>query len=499
MKTPAALASALVALASASAAERPNIVIIYTDDVGYGDIACYGSASFETPHIDALAAEGLRFTDAHCTAATCTPSRFTLLTGSYAFRNQRAKILPGSAPLIIDPAMDTLPKVLQGGGYKTAVVGKWHLGLGEGDVDWNGEVKPGPREVGFDYHFLIPATGDRTPCVYLEQGRVVGLDPADPIAVSYGKRIGDAPSGAEARDTLKQDWSHGHNSTIVNGISRIGWMTGGEAARWVDEDMADVITERAVNFIEENRAEPFFLFYSTHDIHVPRVPHARFVGKSGTGPRGDAMVQTDWCVGELMAALEKHGLKEKTLVIFSSDNGPVLDDGYKDDANEKLGEHDPNGALRAGKYSHFEGGTRVPFIVRWPGEVAPGGVSGALFGQVDLARTLCGIAGVEVPEAAFVDSRDARAALVDPDAGGRPHLVHEAGKLALRLGQWKFVPGGGTRDELGPWKKAATGKEGALYDLAVDLGERRDLAAEKPEKLAEMKALLEKIKAGADG
>lgn len=486
-------------LAASFAAPKPNIVIIYTDDVGYGDVSCYEGCNFKTPHIDKLAAEGLRFTDAHCTAATCTPSRYTLLTGSYAFRNKRAKILPGSAPLIIDPAMQTLPKVLKGAGYSTAVIGKWHLGLGEGNVDWNADVKPGPREVGFDYHYLIPATGDRTPCVYLEQGKVVGLDPADPIAVSYGKRIGDAPSGAEARDTLKQNWSHGHNSTIVNGISRIGWMTGGEKSRWVDEDMADVITEQAVKWIGENKEKPFFLFYSTHDIHVPRVPHARFVGKSGTGPRGDAMIQTDWCVGELMKALEANGIADNTMVIFSSDNGPVLDDGYVDDANEKLGEHDPNGPLRAGKYSLFEGGTRVPFIIKWPGKVKPGGTSTALFGQVDLAQTLCKLGGADLKADTFIDSRDVLKTLTGEETTGRPHLLHEArASLALRQGNWKFIPAGGTRDNLGPWKNVKIPKGGALYDLSADLGEQKNLATEKPEKLAEMKALVQKIRAGSD-
>ena len=490
----------LVALSGlAIAADKPNIVIIYTDDVGYGDVSCYEGCNFITPNIDKLAAGGLRFTDAHCTAATCTPSRYTLLTGSYAFRNKRARILPGSAPLIIDPKMQTLPKILQGAGYQTAVVGKWHLGLGEGNVNWNGDVKPGPREVGFGYHYLIPATGDRTPCVYLEQGKVVGLDPKDPIEVSYKKRIGDAKSGREARDTLKMDWSHGHNSTIVNGISRIGWMTGGETARWVDEDMADVITKQAVKWIGENKDKPFFLFYSTHDIHVPRVPHARFVGKSGTGHRGDAMVQTDWCVGELMKALEANGVADNTMVIFSSDNGPVLDDGYKDDANEKLGEHDPNGPLRAGKYSKFEGGTRVPFIVNWPGKVKPGGTSGALFGQVDLANTLCRIAGAEIPAGALVDSRDAGKALVGEDTTGRPHLIHEAGGLALRQGKWKFIPAGGTRDKLGPWKNAKISPGGGLFDLSKDLGETKNVASDNAEKLAEMKALLQKLRENHDG
>ena len=217
-------------VSSAGAQERPNIVLIYTDDVGFADVGCYGAKGVETPNIDRLATEGLKLTDAHCSAATCTPSRFALLTGSYAFRGG-ARILPGNANMIIKPGTPTLPSVLQSVGYRTGVVGKWHLGLGDGEVDWNKEIKPGPNEIGFDYHFLIPATGDRVPCVYLEKHRVVDLDPSDPITTSYGKRIGDAKTGKEIPETLKQMWSHGHNQTIVNGISRIGYMTGGHKAR----------------------------------------------------------------------------------------------------------------------------------------------------------------------------------------------------------------------------------------------------------------------------
>ncbi len=360
----------LLALAGAhAAADTPNILLIYADDIGYGDVGCYGATGVDTPHIDRLAREGLRFTDAHCSAATCTPSRFALLTGSYAFRQKGTGVLSGNAGLIIKPGTTTLPALLKQAGYATGVVGKWHLGLGDGNADWNTEVKPGPNQIGFDYHFLVPATGDRVPCVYLEQGRVVDLDPADPIQTSYGQRIGDAPTGKERPDLLKQMWSHGHNATIVNGISRIGYMSGGQRARWVDEDMADVISHKAVSFIERHRDKPFFLFFATHDIHVPRVPHSRFEGQSTMGLRGDAIVQMDWCVGQVLETLDRLELADNTLVIFTSDNGPVLDDGYVDQANEKLGGHHPAGPFRGGKYSLFEGGTRVPMLVRWPPKV----------------------------------------------------------------------------------------------------------------------------------
>ncbi|MCG8450286.1 MAG: arylsulfatase [Pirellulales bacterium] len=476
------------------AAERPNIVLIYGDDVGFGDVSCNGTTAIPTPNIDRIAAEGLRFTDAHCSAATCTPSRYALLTGTYAFRQKNSSIRAGNANLIIKPGSHTLPERLQSVGYATGVVGKWHLGLGKGPIDWNTVVKPGPYEVGFDYHFLIPATGDRVPCVYLEQGRVVDHDPADPIQVSYRKRIGDAPTGKERPDLLKQKWSHGHNSTIVNGISRIGYMSGGEKARWVDEDMADVITTKAVQFVEDHKDEEFFLFFSTHDIHVPRVPHPRFVGSTDLGPRGDAMVQLDWCVGEILAALDQHGLSENTLVIFTSDNGPVLDDGYHDEANQRLGDHAPAGPFRAGKYSKFEGGTRVPFVARWPGRISPGTTSDALFGQIDLAASLSALVGAEIPQGSCPDSRDELDTLLGQDLRGRPFLIHEAKTLALRVGPWKYVSPGTTRDQLGPWTNVQIGAAGRLYHVGEDPGENEDLASAEPDRVKKYRQLMDRIR-----
>ncbi|MBA3485068.1 MAG: arylsulfatase [Pirellulales bacterium] len=501
IKTIACAAAAVFAAAGAAAhgAERiPNIVLIYADDLGFGDVSCNGG-SIDTLHIDRLAREGLRFTDAHSSAATCTPSRLALLTGQYAFRQRGTGILPGDANLIISPETMTLPKLLEGVAYETGVVGKWHLGLGHGPVDWNGDVKSGLDKIGFGYHFLIAATGDRVPCVYVENDRVVGAEADDRIAVSYGERIDREPSGAERPDLLKQRWSHGHDQSIVNGVSRIGWMTGGERARWVDEDMADVITRKAVEFIDQRAKSNFFLFFSTHDIHVPRVPHARFAGKSGRGPRGDAVLQLDWCVGEIMAALEKHGIADDTLVIFTSDNGPVLDDGYRDQANKLLGDHDPNGPYRAGKYSLYEGGTRVPMMVRWPARVKAGETTDALFGQVDLPASLAKLV-VEMPLNAgdCGDSRDELDTLLGEDAVGRPHLVHEAGGHALRMGAWKFIPPGKTRDSLNPGRPKQVVERGELYNLEIDPGEANDLAATEPERLKEMAEVLATIESAPD-
>lgn len=492
-------ASTNVLAAGESAQRTPNIVLIYADDLGYGDVACNGG-KIPTPNIDRLAQQGLRFTDAHASAATCTPSRFALLTGQYAFRQEGTGILPGDANLIIRPGMPTIGSLLQEVGYKTAVIGKWHLGLGEGRVDWNGLIKPSPEQVGFEEHFIIAATGDRVPCVYVSGGRVVDADPADPIEVSYDERIDESPSGAERPDLLKQRWSHGHNQSIVNGISRIGWMTGGERARWIDEEMADVIAARGVDFIDRHRGEPFFLFFATQDIHVPRVPHSRFAGKSGHGLRGDVIMQLDWTVGQVLDALQRNHLEKETLVIFTSDNGPVLDDGYVDQANELLGEHDPNGPHRAGKYSAFEGATRAPMIVRRPDRIAAGEISDALFGQIDLAASLAALAGVKLPDGACPDSRDELDALLGEDKVGRPHLVHESkGRHSLRVGPWKFIPPGQTRDSLNPGPPLKIAKPGALYNLADDPAETVDLAAQESPRLEAMaKKLSEIIKTPGD-
>ncbi len=380
-----------------AAPERPNIVIIYADDLGFGDVSCNGAKPGLTPNVDRLRNEGLNFTDAHSTSATCTPSRYGLLTGRYPWRKRGTGVLPGDAPLIIEPGTTTLATLLQKAGYRTGVVGKWHLGLGTGKLDWNALITPGPLELGFDESFIMAATGDRVPCVYIRDHRVVGLDPASPIEVRYDKPFPGLPTGKSDPQRLRMHPSHGHDMAIVGGISRIGFMKGGESALWNDEAMAETFTHEAVEFIKRHKSRPFFLYFATHDIHVPRVPHPRFNGKSGMGPRGDAIVQFDWSVGQVLSALDENGLTANTLVVLTSDNGPVVDDGYRDESVEKLGDHKPAGPYRGGKYSRFEGGTRVPFIVRWPGRVKPG-TSKALVSQIDFVASF----------AALVHSRERR-------------------------------------------------------------------------------------------
>jgi arylsulfatase A-like enzyme len=475
------------------AARPPNIVYMYADDLGYGDTSCYGARQVKTPNLDRAAAAGVRFTNAHSSSATCTPSRYSLLTGEYAWRQQGTGVLPGNASLIVQPGRYTLPGMLRQAGYRTGVVGKWHLGLGARDMDWNGEVKPGPLEVGFDYSFIFPATGDRTPCVYVENHRVVNLDPNDPIRVSYDKPFPGEPTGAANPELLKMKPSHGHDQTIVNGISRIGYMTGGKSALWVDETMADTLTAKAVKFVEENRARPFFLYFATHDIHVPRMPNKRFVGKTDMGPRGDAIVELDDSIGQILDTLDRLKLTRNTLFIFSSDNGPVVDDGYRDQAVERLGNHKPAGPLRGGKYSAFDGGTRVPFVVRWPGTVKPG-VSDALVSQVDLLASLAAFTGQNLPETAAPDSFNLMPALLGKTKTGRQHVVEYANALSLIADDWKVIqPHGGAKVNLNTNTETGNDPQAQLFDLAHDLGEQHNVAAEHPEKVKEMLAMLAQI------
>lgn len=486
MKIPSLLASVFACLcpslpALAASNPRPNIVLILADDVGYGDLGCYGATKVKTPNLDRLAREGARFTDAHATASVCTPTRFALLTGRYAWRQPGTGIAPGDSPLLINPDTVTLASALKSAGYATALVGKWHLGLGATKPDFNADLKPGPLELGFDHAFFIPATGDRVPCVYVEDHRVVGLDPADPITVSYGTRIGDAPTGAEHPEWLIIKGDRNHSDTIVNGVSRIGFMTGGHRARWFDETIADTLTHRAVTYIERQTAEqPFFLFLATHDIHEPMVPNPRFRGTSECGWRGDVIHQLDWTVGEVLAALERRGLARDTLVIFSSDNGGAIKDTYDDGTNALHALQSPNGALRGQKGHLYEGGHRVPFIARWPARIPAGRESGALLGLVDLLPSFAALAGHALPVGAAPDGVDLHSALLlEAGAKARGPLVLQGNReapLALRAGDWVLI------------EKRPSGHE--LYNLRSDLAETHDLAQAEPARVKELAALL---------
>lgn len=493
---PASVLAVLGIGCARNAETPPNLIIIYADDIGFGDVGCYGATTVKTPNVDRLAAEGLRFTSAYACASTCTPSRYGLLTGQYPFRRNDTGVARGDAPMIIRKEQYTVASLLKDAGYSTGVVGKWHLGLGEGGFncqDWNGLITPGPKEIGFDYSYIMAATGDRVPCVLIENGRVVDLDPADPIEVSYTTPFEGEPLGRTHPELLRIHPSHGHDMAIVNGISRIGYMRGGKSALWVDENIADSITLKAVRFIENNRPDktgkPFFLYFGTHDIHVPRTPHPRFAGATDMGPRGDCIAEFDWSVGEILNTLDRLGLAENTLVILSSDNGPVVDDGYKEEAVERLGDHKPAGIFRGGKYSAFEAGTRLPFLLRWPEKVKPG-VSDALVSQIDLFGVMSQLTGQAAPEGAAPDSFGELDTWLGESAEGREYVVVQStGTLAIREGDWKhIVPSKAARYNANVDIELGHDTIPQLYNLRNDPGEKENLYTSQTEltgKLAE--------------
>lgn len=482
---------------------RPNVVLIYADDLGFGDLGCYGAKGVSTPNADRLAANGLRFTNAHAVASTSTPSRYSLLTGEYPWRKPGTDVAAGNAAMIVSPEQYTVADVFKEAGYRTAAFGKWHLGLGAetGKQDWNGEISPALADIGFDYSYIMAATADRVPCVFIENGRVANYDPTAPIEVSYRQNFEGEPTGRDNPELLYNlKHSHGHDMSIVNGIGRIGYMKGGGAALWKDENIADSITYKAVDFIKANSEQPFFIYFATNDVHVPRFPHERFRGSSSMGLRGDAIAQFDWSVGEILRALEDEGVLENTLIILTSDNGPVLDDGYADEAEELVGDHSPTGYLRGGKYSTFEGGTRVPFIVHWPSMIKESAVKDGLVSQIDFLDVMASITGVSggqrlSPDGAPIEKNS----WLGADDCGRPFAVEMAANhtLSLIMFGWKYIePKGGPA--MVPWgPKIETGysTEPQLYKTVDgELDENNNVAAENPTMVNGLKEELERIR-----
>jgi arylsulfatase A-like enzyme len=475
-----------------SLGQKPNVILIYVDDLGFGDLGCYGSKTIKTPNIDQLARKGLLFTQAHTTSATCTPSRYSLLKGEYAFRRKDTGVATGDASALIPAGQQTVATIFSKAGYNTAVIGKWHLGLGPvGGPNWNGKIEHGPLDIGFKEAFILPATGDRVPCVYIENDHVRNLNAQDPIEVNYLKKIGQQPTGKENPELLKMKHSHGHDNTIVNGVGRIGFMVGGKQALWDDEDMAQTLANKAKAYMVRNQKNPFFLYFATHDIHVPRIPNSRFLGKSGFGNRGDALLQLDDSVGQLMKTLDSLHLTSNTLVILTSDNGPVVDDGYIDGSKENLGLHQPSGILRGGKYSSFEAGTRVPFIVKWPKKV-PVGKSNALISQIDFLASMSQMLVLNYDNNSAKDTKANLGAWLGKDKIGREYVIEQAGNLAVKKGDWKYIKNGkGAKFNALVNIELGNDAEEQLYNLKSDPNEKINLATVQKAKLAELKALLE--------
>lgn len=492
--------SSMAQQSQVSQPQTPNVIFIYADDLGYGDLECYGATRVQTPNVNKLAKNGIRFTNGHATAATSTPSRYSLLTGEYAWRRPGTDIAAGNAGMIIRPERYTIADMFKNAGYTTAALGKWHLGLGDkaGEQDWNAPLPTALGDLGFDYSYIMAATADRVPCVFIENGKVANYDPSAPIEVSYEKPFEGEPLGKDHPELLYNlKHSHGHDMAIVNGIGRIGYMKGGGKALWKDENIADSITTHALDFIKENKDKPFFMYFATNDVHVPRFPHDRFRGKNPMGLRGDAIAQFDWSVGQILDELDRLGLTENTLIILSSDNGPVVDDGYADQAIELLGDHKPGGPLRGGKYSAFEAGTRIPVIVSWPKAVKKGQVSDALISQVDWFASLAALTGSVLPKGTAPDSYNYLASLLGTDKAGRPWVVEQASDhtLSLRTKEWKYIEtsNGPKMVPWGPEIETGYSKTPQLYDMK-QVGEKENLAVKYPETVYQLQGLLKGVR-----
>lgn len=358
--------------------------------------------------------------------------------------------------------------------------------------------QPALGDLGFDYHYIMAATADRVPCVFIENGKVANYDPSDPIEVSYTKNFPGEPTGKDNPELLYNlHPSNGHDMSIVNGISRIGFMKGGGKALWKDENIADSITVHAIDFIKQHKDEPFFMYFATNDVHVPRFPHDRFRGKNPMGLRGDAIAQFDWTVGQLMETLDQLGLTENTLIILSSDNGPVVDDGYKDKAEELLNGHTPSGPWRGNKYSAFEGGTAVPVIVRWPQKIKKTGDSDVLMSQIDWLASLGALINARLPKGSAPDSYDRLGNLIGTDKTDRPWIVEQSMNhtLPVRTKDWKYIEPNDDPTTFMKAEKIETGNLNVpqLYEMEK-VSEQENVAEKYPEKVFELQTILRQVR-----
>ncbi len=493
----------LIALGSVDAAQKPNVVFIFADDLGYGDVGCYGATKLKTPNIDRLAGQGKRFTDAHSASAVCSPSRYALLLGEYPFRQDLSAPVFLKAGLVYDPDRLTFADVMKDAGYKTACIGKWHLGFGEKMPDWNGDLKPGPLESGFDYYFGVPVVNSHPPFVYVENHRVVGLVPDDPFVL-----------GRRAKTQLFPEKRQ---------INQIG---GAEAAHalYKDREVGTRLTEKSIEWIKSNKDNPFFLYLSTTNIHHPFTPAPRFQGTSECGVYGDFVHELDWIVGEVMNTLEEQGLADKTLVIFTSDNGGMFNVGGQD--AWKAG-HRLNLDLLGFKFGAWEGGHRVPFIARWPGRIPQGSTSDQLISNVDMMATFASLVDRKLKEGEGPDSFDVSSAFTQSTEDPiRDHLVISAfnpANLTLRQGDWLYIGAkgsggfGGKKDtdferggpgahlltkqvnsDIDNGKFKADASPAQLYNLARDRSQTQNLYKAHPEIVKRMSDFLIQCRA-SDG
>lgn len=466
----AALAASGVGAAE-PARRPPNLVVVLCDDLGYGDPACYNKDSkVPTPNIDRLAAQGMRFTDAHTPSSLCTPTRYGLLTGRYCWRTSLKRgVLQGYSPLLVEPGRLTLASLLKGRGYTTAGLGKWHLGLGNAQpTDYAKPLRPGPNAVGFDYFFGIPASLDMPPYVFVENDAVT-VAPSETIAASEMRRKGG------------------------NGF----WRAGAIAPGFRHADVLPTLTEKAVGYLRKQSAEkPFFLYLALTAPHTPWMPTDDFRGKSGAGYYGDFVAQVDATLGRVARALDDARLADDTLLIFTSDNG-----AHWLPTDIAQWKHRANDDLRGQKSDIWDGGHRVPFIARWPGRVEAGTTSKELICLTDVFATAAALAGADLPADAAEDSFDLSSVLLGKklDRPVREAVVHHSGDgtFGIRQGPWKLAMALGSHGFSEPKNVKPTpgGPQGQLYNLDADPEEQHNLWLERPEIVRRLTALLEKYKA----
>ena len=488
-----------VEAAQPESADRPNVVVIHVDDLGYGDVGAYGAELVETPQMDRLAREGRRFTDAHSASAVCSPSRYALMTGQYPSRVDLWGALFLRDTLRVDTSRLTVADVMQEAGYATAAIGKWHLGFGDTyPVDWNAPLRPGPLELGFDYYFGVPVLNSHPPFVYVENDRVLGLTSDDPL-------VYDRPARTREFDEKF-------------GLEQIG---GCEPCHRLYEDrrVGTTLKDRAARWIREHSDEPFFLYFAPPQIHHPFTAAPQFIGTSRAGRYGDWIHELDWMVGELLRALDEEDVADGTLVILTSDNGGMFNRGGQTawEAGHRL-----NGDLLGMKFGAWEGGHRVPFIVRWPGRIPAGTVSEALISNVDLLGTLAALVGRPLAPDEGPDSFNLLPALTEtPSTPVRDHLIispFSQEHLSIRRGRWMYIPAqgeggfGGTEIGQHAFAGAAATKltgqvnsdieNGAirpdappmqLYNLEADPLQRVNVYEQHPDVAAELADLLQQI------
>ena len=497
------LTGLMATLFTTAEANNPNIVIIYADDLGYGDVSCYGATKVQTPHIDKLAKEGKRFTDAHVASPVCTPSRHSLLTGEYPHRVKGlTKPVFLRSPLVLDPKKQTIASMLKNVGYSTACIGKWHLGFGNNTpVNWNKPLSPGPNDLGFDYYYGVPVVNSHPPFIWVENNSVVGYEPEDPFV--YNQKA-ETKKFREKMD-----------------LSRIG---GAKKAHLLydDEQVGTHLKNKAVEWIKKeaaNKEKPFFLYFPTTNIHHPFTPDPRFKGTSQAGMYGDFIHELDWMVGEVVNSLEEAGVADNTLIIFTSDNGGMINIGGQEAV--ALG-HRLNGDLQGFKFDAWEGGHRVPFIVKWPGKIKAGTTSDQLIMNNDLFATFAKITDQSIANDQARDSINVLSTFITENTKPvRTEMVitpSRASHRLLRIDDWVYISGqggggfnaqklgshgfggakameyaGNNNSDVVNGKFKHNAPKSQLYNLKEDPKQEVNLINKHPQKAEEMKARLAKI------